>query len=110
MKHESVQAIFSRIASTLPTNIAIEVGSRQVSYVELEEKSNSLANFLLANGATAGSPVAVGSTGSATWVACTEACSSVTGSRLPPVLLCGHVKMTAMARVAAVYQPNGMAP
>ncbi|HEY0366789.1 MAG TPA: amino acid adenylation domain-containing protein, partial [Pyrinomonadaceae bacterium] len=59
MKHESVQAIFSRIASQVPTNIAIEVGSRQVSYVELEEKSNSLANFLLANGATAGSPVAV---------------------------------------------------
>ncbi len=59
MKHESVHAIFSRIASALPNHIAIEVGPRQVSYVELEEKSNSLANFLLANGAAAGSPVAV---------------------------------------------------
>ena len=59
MKHESVHSFFSRIASELPTNIAIDAGQRQVSYVELEEKSNSLANFLLANGASAGAPVAV---------------------------------------------------
>ncbi len=59
MKHESVHALFSRIASELPANIAIDGGVRQVSYGELEEKSNSLANFLLAHGAAAGTPVAV---------------------------------------------------
>ncbi|HEX5885059.1 MAG TPA: AMP-binding protein, partial [Pyrinomonadaceae bacterium] len=59
MKHESVHSFFSRIASELPTNVAIAAGPRQVSYRELEERSNSLANFLLAKGAAAGAPVAV---------------------------------------------------
>src|SRR5690349_4271414 len=59
MKHQSVHSFFSQIASELPGNIAIAAGPRQVSYRELEERSNSLANFLLANGASAGGPVAV---------------------------------------------------
>ncbi|HET7287805.1 MAG TPA: amino acid adenylation domain-containing protein, partial [Pyrinomonadaceae bacterium] len=59
MKHENVHSFFSRIASDFPSNIAISAGPREVSYRELEERSNSLANFLLAKGASAGSPVAV---------------------------------------------------
>src|SRR5690242_7552282 len=59
MKRENVHSCFSRIASELPTNIAIAAGPRRISYRELEERSNSLANFLLANGASAAAPVAV---------------------------------------------------
>src|SRR5690349_24670871 len=59
MKHQSVHSFFSQIASEHPTNIAIAAGPRQISYRELEERSNSLANFLLANGASAAAPVAV---------------------------------------------------
>src|SRR5215213_2380459 len=59
MKHESVHSFFSRIASELPDNIAISAGLRQVSYRDLEARSNRLANFLLAKGASTGSPVAV---------------------------------------------------
>ena len=59
MKRENVHSCFSRIASELPTNIAIAAGPRQISYRELEERSNSLANFLLANGASAAASVAV---------------------------------------------------
>ena len=59
MKHEYVHSFFSRIASEVPGNIAIAAGPRQVSYRELEERSNSLANFLLAKGASTGAPVAV---------------------------------------------------
>jgi len=59
MKHENVHSFFSRIASEVPSNIAIAAGMRQVSYRELEERSNSLANFLLAKGAAKGAPVAI---------------------------------------------------
>ncbi|HEY3581938.1 MAG TPA: amino acid adenylation domain-containing protein, partial [Pyrinomonadaceae bacterium] len=59
MKHENVHSFFSRIASEHPGNIAIATGARQVSYRELEERSNSLANFLLAKGAAKGAPVAI---------------------------------------------------
>src|SRR5689334_24393985 len=59
MTHENVHSFVSRIASEFPGNIAIVAGARQVSYRELEERSNSLANFLLANGASGGAPVAI---------------------------------------------------
>jgi amino acid adenylation domain-containing protein len=59
MTHESVHSFFSRIASELPANVAIAAGPRQLSYRDLEEKSNTLANFLLANGTSPATPVAV---------------------------------------------------
>src|SRR5690242_20643379 len=59
MEHENVHSFVSWIASGFPGNIAIAAGARRVSYRELEERSNSLANFLLAKGASAGAPVAI---------------------------------------------------
>src|SRR5689334_3515184 len=59
MTHENVHSFVSRIASEFSGNIAIAAGARQVTYRELEERSNSLANFLLAHGASAGAPVAL---------------------------------------------------
>ncbi|HEX7774008.1 MAG TPA: AMP-binding protein, partial [Pyrinomonadaceae bacterium] len=59
MKYENIQNIFSRAAEQHAGRVAIERGSHQITYRELEEDSNRLANFLLSEGATKGSVVAI---------------------------------------------------
>jgi amino acid adenylation domain-containing protein len=51
MSFESVQELFSRIATEFGPRIAIECGARRVSYADLETESNRLANFLFEAGA-----------------------------------------------------------
>ena len=59
MDYESVQEMFSRMAVEFSSQVAINRGSRMVSYGELEAESNRLANFLLAGGVTTGTMVAL---------------------------------------------------
>jgi len=59
MDYESVQEMFSRMAGEFSSQAAINRGSRNVSYGELEAESNRLANFLLAEGVTKGTMVAL---------------------------------------------------
>ena len=59
MKHENVHDLFSQAAEKYASRAAIECGARTVSYGELENKSNNLANFLLSIGASKGDLVAV---------------------------------------------------
>ena len=56
---ESVQDVFSRMASRYPGNEALVTANKVVTYLELEERSNTMANFLLENGARKGSLVVV---------------------------------------------------
>src|SRR5437764_383485 len=60
MKHESVQYesvhdVFSEVAAERRNQIAIDRVTRQISYGDLETRSNQLANSLLAGGFTRGS-------------------------------------------------------
>ncbi|HKU74233.1 MAG TPA: non-ribosomal peptide synthetase [Pyrinomonadaceae bacterium] len=59
MKHEIVHEWFSQVAEEFPGSIAIESATECLSYAQLEEKSNTLANYLISHGATKGSMVAV---------------------------------------------------
>src|SRR5215213_7625889 len=59
MKYENIQDIFSRTAEQHAERVAIECGSHQITYRDLEEDSNRLANLLLSEGATRGSVVAI---------------------------------------------------
>ena len=59
MGYESVQEMFTRIASEFSPQIAISRGSRIVSYGELETESNRLANYLLAGGVTKGTMIGI---------------------------------------------------
>jgi amino acid adenylation domain-containing protein len=59
MKHESVQKLFSQAAGAFGPHNAIEYGNQRMTYHALEAKSNRLANFLLASGASRGAIVAL---------------------------------------------------
>lgn len=59
MSYEGVQQIFSQIASRIREKTAIEYASQKVTYGELEDRSNSLANFLISSGARKGSIIAI---------------------------------------------------
>ncbi len=59
MKHDSIHDIFSRAAEQHATRVALECGSHHVTYRELEEESNRLANLLLSEGAARNSIVAI---------------------------------------------------
>ncbi len=59
MDYESVQEMFSSMAGEFSSQVAIDRGSRKVSYGELEAESNRLANFLLGGGVTTGTMVAL---------------------------------------------------
>jgi amino acid adenylation domain-containing protein len=59
MKHESVQEMFGRAAVKFRDNIAIERLNDRVTYGELEDSSNRLANYLLSTGTIPGSIVAI---------------------------------------------------
>lgn len=55
----TIQELFSAAAITYADRIAIERGRECFTYSELEGRSNSLANYLLASGASRGTVVAV---------------------------------------------------
>nr|QEO74660.1 AMP-dependent synthetase and ligase [uncultured bacterium] len=59
MSQESIQELFSRAAERHAARVALERGARRLTYGELEEESNRLANFLADAGAARGSVVAV---------------------------------------------------
>src|SRR5215470_6562275 len=59
MKQERVHQWFSRTAAKMGEAMAVDYGDRRLQYRELEEKSNNLANFLIASGAAKGSIVAI---------------------------------------------------
>jgi amino acid adenylation domain-containing protein len=59
MQHQGVQELFSQAAARFPEHVAIEWAGERVSYRELEERSNSVANFLIASGVSKGKIVAV---------------------------------------------------
>jgi amino acid adenylation domain-containing protein len=57
--HVPVHELVSRMAEQIPTEAALEQGGRKITYGELEEKANVLANALLASGAQAHTVVAL---------------------------------------------------
>ena len=59
MKYKNVRQWFSETALRFPTRTAIEHNGSQVTYEELEARTNCLANSLLVSGATQGSLVAL---------------------------------------------------
>lgn len=59
MQHVSVQEWFSQIVEKYPDEIAIDYLYRQMTYAELEDSANNLANYLLEAGMEKGSRVAV---------------------------------------------------
>ncbi|HYV09752.1 MAG TPA: amino acid adenylation domain-containing protein, partial [Pyrinomonadaceae bacterium] len=59
MKHESIQELFDQAAARFSHLPAIERGAFSLSYGELADRSNRLANYLLASGLTAGTTVAI---------------------------------------------------
>jgi amino acid adenylation domain-containing protein len=59
MKFESVQELFSQAAGKFKDNVAIERLPDRLTYGELEESSNRLANYLISIGVAKGSIVAI---------------------------------------------------
>jgi len=59
MKHESIQELFEQAAVRFGELPAVERGAVSLSYRELAERSNRLANFLLAAGLTPGTRVVI---------------------------------------------------
>jgi amino acid adenylation domain-containing protein len=59
MKHQSIQELFSRTAERFGDSLAARCGERSMTYRELEEGSNRLANLLLGAGVPRGSTVAI---------------------------------------------------
>ena len=59
MTRESIHDWVSRNAAESGARIAIDTGAAQVSYADLEARSNRLAQFLLASGAPRGATVAI---------------------------------------------------
>lgn len=54
-----IQNWFSQAAEKFSKNTAIDCGERYLTYEEIEERSNKLANFLISHGATKGALVAI---------------------------------------------------
>ena len=59
MKHQSIQEMFSQTAARYRENTAIIDQDNQYSYGELEDRANTIANYLIANGAQKGSLVGI---------------------------------------------------
>ena len=59
MRHESIQELFDRAAERYGPRAAIESGGTSLSYGELAERSNRLANFIIARGLRPGARVAI---------------------------------------------------
>jgi amino acid adenylation domain-containing protein len=59
MSHEAIHELFHQAAMRFPHNIAIARAGQEITYRELEETANNLANFLLSSGLGKGSVVAI---------------------------------------------------
>jgi amino acid adenylation domain-containing protein len=59
MKDEAVQCWFDRVAESTPEQVAISCGEMRVSYRELRDRTDKLAQLLLSGGAKKGSVVAI---------------------------------------------------
>src|SRR5262249_23452982 len=59
MTRKNIQELFSQAAEKFRGNIAIESLDASITYGELENKSNNLANFLICSGAPKGSVIAI---------------------------------------------------
>ena len=59
MDQPGIHEIFSSVAAKYASNIALERSGRVITYRELEDESNRLANFLISSGVSAGSIVAI---------------------------------------------------
>ena len=59
MKHQSIQEMFSQTAARYRDNTAIIYRDKEYSYGELEDRANTIANYLIANGARKGSLVGI---------------------------------------------------
>ena len=58
MKHENVYELFDQVAARFNGNIALARGTKSITYGELLQRANKLANFLISAGASKGSLVA----------------------------------------------------
>ena len=58
MKHENVYELFDQVAAKFSGNIALARGTETITYGELLQRSNKLANYLISSGASKGSLVA----------------------------------------------------
>lgn len=59
MKHQSIQEMFSQTAARYRDKTAIIYRDKEYSYGELEDRANTIANYLIANGAQKGSIVGI---------------------------------------------------
>jgi amino acid adenylation domain-containing protein len=59
MKHQSIQELFSQTAARYRDNTAIIYQDKQYTYGELEDRANTIANYLIANGAQKGAVVGI---------------------------------------------------
>jgi len=59
MDQRSIHEIFSQVAAQHASHVALEQGERLITYRELEDESNRLANFLISSGVSGGSIVAI---------------------------------------------------
>jgi amino acid adenylation domain-containing protein len=59
MKHQSIQEMFSETAARYRDNPAIIYQDKTYSYGELEDRANTIANYLIDNGAQKGSLVGI---------------------------------------------------
>jgi tyrocidine synthetase III len=57
--HETIHALFSQQAAQTPDKLAVICGSHRLSYLDLDQKSNRLATYLLANHVRLQEPVAI---------------------------------------------------
>ena len=68
MNDVNLKQMLERTASEVPENTAIVLGSRKVSYRELDETSNRIANALISLGIRKGDHVAILMSRTADWV------------------------------------------
>src|SRR5678815_205441 len=59
MKHEPVQHLFDRMAQSMPEQVAISCGETRITYHELQQRTDKLAQQLISAGARKGSIVAI---------------------------------------------------
>jgi amino acid adenylation domain-containing protein len=59
MNYQSIIELFDQAAENFHNHVAIERADERVTYTELVERSNNLANFLVSQGAASGSIIAI---------------------------------------------------
>ncbi|MEO6522311.1 MAG: non-ribosomal peptide synthetase [Mucilaginibacter sp.] len=79
----TIDQLITEQALKFPDNVAIQFGNDSISYKNLHQKINQLANFLLANNITIGDKVAIGTARSLQMVVAVLAVTRVGGVYLP---------------------------